>query len=29
MRVAELSEGWKDIEEVLQCGGLFYIPKII
>ena len=29
LRVAELSEGWKDIEGVLQYGGLPYIPEII
>ena len=29
LRVAELPEGWEDIEGVLQYGGLPYIPEII
>ena len=29
LRAAELTEGWEDIKEVLQYGGLLYIPEII
>ncbi len=29
MRSEELPEGWEDIEQVLHCQGLPYVPKVI